>query len=125
MAQRRQTVLVVDDERSVRQLVVNVLRGHGLNVLEAADGPRAVDIAREHPSDITLLLTDIVLPGLNGKELARVLKDANPDMEVVFMSGYEEDELEEKGIVGVDDAYITKPFTADVLKLMVDGALDS
>lgn len=123
MTKKRQTVLVVDDERSVRQLAVNVLREHGFNVLEAADGSRAIEIARDHPTEIALLLTDVVLPGLNGEELARILKGSNPELQVVFMSGYEEDELEGRGIGGIGAAYITKPFTADVLTLMVDGAL--
>lgn len=123
VAQRRQTVLVVDDERSVRQLVVNVLREAGFHVLDAADGSRAMEIAREHPTDIALLLTDVVLPGINGVELARILKGSDPELQVVFMSGYEEDELEGRGIAGVGAAYVTKPFSADVLTLMVDGAL--
>lgn len=123
MARRRQTVLVVDDERSIRQLVVNVLRQNGFNVLEAADGSRAIEIARKHPSEITLLLTDLVLPGINGEELARVLRTSNPELHVVFMSGYAEDELEGRGIGGVGTAYISKPFSGDVLALMIRGAL--
>ena len=123
MARRRQTVLVVDDERSIRQLVGNVLRQHDFNVLEAADGSRAIEIARKHPSEITLLLTDLVLPGINGEELGRILKTSNPELHVVFMSGYAEDELAGRGIAGVGSAYITKPFSGDVLTLMIHGVL--
>ena len=123
MATKRQTVLVVDDERSIRQLVVNVLRQHGFDVLEAPDGPRAIELAREHPAEIALLLTDLVLPGISGEELARVLKTSIPGLNVVFMSGYEEDELKGRGIGGVGAAYISKPFSGDVLTLMIRGAL--
>ena len=123
MADDMTTVLVVDDQRSVRQLVVNVLRQRGFNVLAAADGPRAIEIAQEHRTDISLLLTDVVLPGINGEELAGLLRGSNPGMQVVYMSGYEEEELASRGIGGVGAAYISKPFTADVLTLMVEGAL--
>lgn len=123
MAKHKGTVLVVDDERSVRQLVVNVLRRQGYKVLVAADGSRAIEIARADDAKVDLLLTDVVLPGINGKELAQVLQASNSELQVVYMSGYEEDELAGKGIA-VGAAYITKPFTAEVLTLMVEGALD-
>ena len=123
MRDRRETVLVVDDERSVRQLAVNVLRAEGFTVLEAADGSRAMEVVREHPAEIALLLTDVVLPGINGADLARILTGSDEELRVVFMSGYAEEELAERGIVDVGGTVISKPFTADILKLMVDAAL--
>ena len=122
MTEHSGTVLVVDDERSVRQLAVNILRRQDFKVLEAADGKGAIEIVRSG-ANVDLLLVDVVLPGINGAELAKILRDSNPDLKVVFMSGYEEEELTRKGIGGVGAAYITKPFTADVLILMVEGAL--
>lgn len=123
MNEKRGTVLVVDDQRSVRQLAANVLRQRGFAVLEAADASCAMEIASSTDVDIGLLLTDVVLPGMNGEELARALQADNPELRVVFMSGYEEDEITGRGIGGVGAAYITKPFTPDVLTLMVRGAL--
>ena len=124
MPKRPTKVLVVDDERSVRQLVANVLRREGYRVYEAADGKAAVEIVRDTGTDIDLLLTDVVLPGMNGAELAEVLQTTTPDMRTIFMSGYEEDELAERGIGRIGAAYITKPFTPEVLTLVVEGALE-
>ena len=123
MSSQPTKVLVVDDERSVRQLVANVLRQEGYRVYEAADGKAAIEIVRDTGTDIDLLLADVVLPGMNGAELAEVLHATNPDMRTIFMSGYQEDELAERGIGRVGGAYITKPFTAEVLTLVVEGAL--
>ncbi|MFO7894568.1 MAG: response regulator [Longimicrobiales bacterium] len=123
MKEHKGTVLVVEDQRSVRQLAVNVLRQHGYRVLEAPDGSRAMEIASSEGAHLELLLTDVVLPGINGEELARILRAEHPDLRVIFMSGYEEDELTGRGIGGVGAAYITKPFTADVLTMMVAGAM--
>ena len=124
MSKHAVKVLVVDDERSVRQLVANVLRREGYRVYEAADGKAAVEIVRDTGTDIELLLTDVVLPGMNGAELAEVLRATNPDMRTIFMSGYEEDELAERGIGRVGAAYITKPFTSEVITHVVEGALE-
>lgn len=123
MKEHKRTVLVVEDQRSVRQLAVNVLRQQGYRVLEASDGSRAIEIASSEGAHLELLLTDVVLPGINGEELARILKAEHSDLRVIFMSGYEEDELTGRGIGGVGAAYITKPFTADVLTMMVEGAM--
>lgn len=123
MKEHKGTVLVVEDQRSVRQLAVNVLRQQGYRVLDAPDGSRAMEIANSEGANLGLLLTDVVLPGINGEELARILKAEHPDLRVIFMSGYEEDELTGRGIGGVGAAYVTKPFTADVLTMMVEGAM--
>ncbi len=74
-------------------------------------------------ADVDLLLADLMLPGMNGAELADVLRATQPDMRVIFMSGYEQDEIEARGIGSVGAGYVTKPFTADVLVMMVEGAL--
>jgi CheY-like chemotaxis protein len=116
-------VLVVDDEAAVRHFAVKVLKRRGFTVLEAVSGPAAIEMAGAARGKVRLLLTDIVLPGLNGDEVARQLQGENPDLKVMFMSGYEEKELQDMGVAGVGAAYITKPFTADVLTLMVEGAL--
>ena len=120
---QRGVVLVVDDQASVREFAARVLKRRGYTVLEAVSGPAAVEMAEAARGRVRLLLTDVVLPGMTGDELARTLQASNPDLRVVFMSGYEEEELSNRGIESVGTAYITKPFNADVLTLMVDGAL--
>lgn len=120
----RQTVLVVDDDASVRVLVSRILRREGYEVREAADGERALELARSAPEGVDLLLTDVVLPGMSGPALAAELRSRMPDLRVVFISGFGEEEIESRGIGDVGAAYITKPFTADVLTLMVRGALN-
>lgn len=123
MATYKGVVLVVDDEAPVRELAAKILKRRGYLVLEAVDGPAAVEMAEAAGGKVQLLLTDVVLPGMSGDELAGTLREQNPDLRVVFMSGYEEQELSERGIDSVGAAYITKPFDADVLALMVEGAL--
>lgn len=120
-AQGRTTVLVVDDDAAVRSLAGRILERSGYTVVEAGDGPSAVAAAED--AEVGLLLTDVVLPGVNGAELAGALRERRPDLGVVYMSGYGEAELEGLGIHEVGAAYITKPFTAEILTLMVQGAL--
>lgn len=119
----RGVVLVVDDEPAVCQLAAKVLKRQGFKVLEALDAAGAMEMVEAVRGRIQLLLTDVVLPGMKGDELARTLKAANPDLRVVFMSGYGEDELDGLGVGVVGGAYMTKPFNADVLTLMVEGAI--
>ena len=116
------TVLLVEDEAPVRGLAARILRRRGYTVIEAEDGHAGVALATQGRT-IDLLLADVVLPGMRGDELARTLQKVHPGLEVIFMSGYEEADLTDMGVGGVGAAYITKPFTADVLTLMVEGAL--
>ena len=116
-------ILVVDDDGAVRALVARILRREGYDVVEASDAEAALAAAASDPAGIRLLLTDVVLPGVDGAELASRLCARQPDLPVVYMSGYPEDELVTRGIGTVGAAYITKPFTAEVLTLMVRGAL--
>lgn len=118
-----QSVLVVDDDAAVRRLVVSVLGRRGFRVVEAEDGVAALAQAAEQRGDLVLLLTDVIMPGMSGDALAETLRERNPDLRVVFMSGYTEEELEARGIAAVGGAYLTKPFTPDVLSMVVAGAL--
>jgi two-component system cell cycle sensor histidine kinase/response regulator CckA len=122
MAQYRRKVLVVDDDEAVRALAGRVLTREGYEVLEARDGRTALDAARAAGGDL-VLLTDVVLPGMNGAELAAELRSRSPDVPVIYMSGFGELELEALGIHEVGAAYLTKPFTPEVLTLMVEGVV--
>lgn len=111
------TVLVSEDEPMVRRLVVNVLERHGHRVLATQDGREALAVARSHEGDIDLLITDVVMPRIDGIELARALRDSRP-VRVLFISGYHElaHEL-------ADEQLLQKPFTAHQLARAVDAAL--
>lgn len=116
-------VLVVEDEPRVRQLVAKVLRRRGFVVLEAEDAEAAIRLFGDQVADISLLLTDVVMPGMNGRDLADSLTSAHPGLKVIFMSGFGEAELAARGAGEVGAAYITKPFTPEVLSMMVEGVL--
>ena len=117
------TVLVVDDDPAVRRLVTGVLDRAGHRVLQAADGAAALSLAGAESDPVALLLTDVVMPGLSGEAVAERLRDAHPDLRVVYMSGYSEEELEARGVRAVGSAYLTKPFTPEILSMVVRGVL--
>ena len=123
MANAKGKILVVDDDGAVRALVARILRREGYEVVEASDAESALAAVESDPKEIRLLLTDVVLPGVDGAELASRLRTRLPDLPIVYMSGYAEDDLVTRGIGDVGTAYIAKPFTAEVLTLMVRGAL--
>jgi CheY-like chemotaxis protein len=110
-----ETILVVDDEDQVRTLARDILQGAGYRVLEAEDGEQALRIASEHPGIIHILLTDIMMPGINGKELADKLLLARPDTKAIFMSGRAAEVISDAGVLIPVDAFLAKPFTVDRL----------
>ena len=109
------TVLVVEDEDSVRKLTKRMLIGLGFHVMEAAGGTEALDLVREQEQPIDVLLTDVVMPNMSGKQLADQLKLVRPDIKVVFMSGYSNDIMGRHGIESSDLTILTKPFTKEQL----------
>ncbi|MGH7400482.1 MAG: response regulator [Candidatus Rokuibacteriota bacterium] len=108
------TILVVDDDSWVRVLARDVLAADGYRVLEASDGQDAIRVASEHAGPIHLLLTDVVMPGMNGCELAAGLAGLLPGMKVMFMSAYDRDFLVARGLTPTGPV-ITKPFTIEYL----------
>jgi hypothetical protein len=112
-----ETVLVVEDEDAVRKLVVRILKREGYSVLEAPDGAGALEEWERHRGDIDLVLTDVVMPGMSGKELAERL-----GVEPVFMSGYTDDVMLRHGVEGL--RLVQKPFDAQTLLGTIRGALD-
>jgi signal transduction histidine kinase/ActR/RegA family two-component response regulator len=118
---RAETVLVVEDDDDVRALVIDILKDRGYTVLAAADGPKALHFAARHPEPIHLLLTDIVMPYLNGWELAQQIKVVRAETKVLFMTGYSEIAVAHEGAAGLD--VIQKPFTADSLARRVREAI--
>ena len=118
------TILVVDDDPWVRVLVRDVLASDGYRVLEAVDGQDAIRVAAEHPGPIHLLLSDVVMPGMNGCDLAAGLVALLPGLKVVYMSAYDRDYLVASGL-SLAGPVLTKPFTPEYLCRRVRMTLDS
>jgi two-component system, cell cycle sensor histidine kinase and response regulator CckA len=108
------TILVAEDEAAVRALVEHVLRTAGFKVVAAVDGREALDLAGGLPK-IDLLLTDVMMPRLNGPELAAALREWRPDQRVLFMSGFTNDSLGERGVISPDVELLPKPFAPNEL----------
>jgi CheY-like chemotaxis protein/anti-sigma regulatory factor (Ser/Thr protein kinase) len=118
-----QTILVAEDEPTVRELVRSALARAGYRVLAARDGEEAMVRAAAHDGRIDLLLTDVVMPNVNGRELARRFRAARPDARVLFMSGYAADVIADEGALNGDAELLVKPFTPEELEARVRAAL--
>jgi two-component system, cell cycle sensor histidine kinase and response regulator CckA len=116
------TVLLVDDEPDVRKLVGRILLRQGYTLLEASDGDEATYVAQRHGGPIHLLLTDIVMPRMSGRDLAEQLAPMRPEMRVLFMSGRMEDSTVQN-LANLTTAFIPKPFTPDALITKVRDVL--
>jgi PAS domain S-box-containing protein len=110
-----ETVLVVEDQEEVRSYAVHVLKAYGYQVLAAHDGPSALTAAETHPGPIHVLLTDVVLPGMNGKQLADRLTGLRPELKVLYTSGYTRDVIAHRGVLDADVAYLAKPYSPEAL----------
>ena len=121
---REALILVAEDDALVRQVVVTVLKRAGYRVLEAAHPHQALALARDHDGPIDLLLTDVVMPMMNGNELARQLCSQRPGLAVLCMSGYSDDAILQRGLSGVELPLLTKPVTPEQLLKAVGQALN-
>lgn len=120
-----ETILVVEDEEAVRNFVGAVLRSQGYRVLEAANGDAALALCDRDPAPIDLLLTDVVMPGMNGRVLAERFAVLRPGAGLLYMSGYTEDEALQRGVQSLGDAFLAKPFSASALAEAIRTALDA
>lgn len=121
----RGTILVVEDEPALRSLAVRILRGSGYHVLSAGDGDEALGVLRASPHPVHLLLTDVVMPGMNGRELADRVLAEHPGIKVLFTSGYTDDEIIRHGVLDRAREFIPKPYTIDTLTARVRSILDA
>jgi PAS domain S-box-containing protein len=119
MEGRPGTVLVVEDEEGVRDLVHRVLEEQGHQVLDAPDGERAFSMLDEFGLELDLVLSDIVVPGIGAGELDRKIRQLRPDLPVVYMSGYSRDEMVDRGLIDPDRPFLQKPFTGEELSDLV------
>jgi len=115
-------VLLVDDELAVRKLVARILARRGYTVLEAENGEDALRVAGEHGAPIDLVLTDLVMPGMGGAEVATQLRLLWPRMRVIYMSGYGEEDLSTHGVTA-PAMFLSKPFRPDDVVAKVGEAL--
>ncbi len=120
-----ETILVAEDEDGVRQFAAETLRERGYQVLEAADGRTALEMAEHHPGPIHLLLTDVVMPQLNGWELGRELAARRPQTKVLYMTGYTEITARHDGSIEPGEFLLQKPFTPLTLARRVRDVLDA
>jgi PAS domain S-box-containing protein len=118
-----ETILLVEDEAEVRRLVERLLRMHGYAVLAAASPAEAIASAKG-AGRIDLLVTDVIMPGMNGREMARLLAAERPRMRVLYMSGYTDAAIAQQGILPPGQAFLSKPFTPDLLARKVREVLD-
>jgi len=116
--------LVVEDDPGVRQLVCRILRIHGYAVESSNDPVEAVAIARRREDPIHLLITDVVMPQIDGRELARQISEIHPGVRVLFMSGYTHDIIARRGVLKKGLHLIEKPFTVNELLQKVREVLD-
>jgi len=120
-----ETVLVVEDDRTVRLLAGEMLRLNGYTVLQARDGPEALDLVHRHGRPIHLLLTDVVMPEMSGRQLAGGVAAIQPGIRVLYMSGYTDGVIGHHGVLDAGVAYLQKPFTAEFLARKVREVLDA
>jgi PAS domain S-box-containing protein len=120
-----ETVLVAEDEPSVRALACRILSARGYNVLEAPNGKQALNIAQEYAGKINLVLTDVVMPEMGGRELVSQLEAIQPGIKALYVSGYTGDAIVHHGILDPSLAFLQKPFTIDSLACKVREVMDA
>ena len=118
-----ETVLLVEDEDSVRELVRETLQSKGYTVMEACDGINGMKVAETHDGKIDILITDVVMPGMSGRELAQRVSASRPTIKVLYLSGYTEDAIIHEGVLDPGTAFLQKPFTLQALARKVRDVL--
>ncbi len=119
-----ETILLVEDDETLRELTHEVLDGYGYHVLDAANSDEALSISERYEKTIHLLLTDVVMPGMSGRDVADRLAELRPEIKVLFMSGYTDDAIVHHGVLDADASFIEKPFAPDALARKVRDVLD-
>ena len=119
-----ETVLLVEDESSLRELARDFLEQNGYLVLDANGPAEALQVAEQHIGTIHLLLTDVVMPGINGRQLAEYLSTSRPYMKVIYMSGYTDDAIVNLGVLEHGINFLGKPFAREALLRKVSDVLE-
>ena len=119
-----EVVLVVEDEESVRTMLARQLQSEGYEVLQAEDGREALDLIERRSGAVDLVITDVAMPAMNGRELGARLKKERPRLPVLYISGYADDEMVRRGLIDPNNPFLSKPFTPEVLAAKVRLLLD-
>jgi PAS domain S-box-containing protein len=120
-----ETVLLVEDEASLRDLLRATLEANGYTVLVARDGFEALKAATAHAGAIHIMVTDVIMPGMNGPRTAELVAPARPQMKILYISGYSDESVTQHGLIGPGRAFLSKPFGAETLLRAVRQALDA
>jgi two-component system cell cycle sensor histidine kinase/response regulator CckA len=120
-----QTVLLVEDEEGVRDFAARALTMRGYKVLQASSGDEALELLRQHEGVLDLLVTDVLMPGMDGPTLAKTVRGLNPTLKVLFISGYPDDKLQNTGDRPEDFHFLAKPFSLKQLTSKVKDVLES
>ena len=120
-----ESILLMEDEQSVRELIAEALQAQGYNVLVAGNGQEALALAAPANCCVDLMITDVVMPGMSGRELATRMAQSRPGMRVLYLSGYTEDAIVHHGVLDPGTAFLQKPFSLDALACKVREILDT
>ncbi|HLM61287.1 MAG TPA: response regulator, partial [Pyrinomonadaceae bacterium] len=120
-----ETILLVEDEEMVRRLTKQILEECGYTVIEAGNGLEALKICEQSDFSFDLLMTDVVMPEIGGRELSEILKSKLPDLRVLFTSGYTDDAIVRHGVIEINSNFIQKPFSPEMLASKVREILDN
>ena len=120
-----ETILIVEDEEPLRRVAIRTLRDLGYSLLQASDGVEALAVLSEHPGTVDLLLTDVVMPRMDGRELAEAMQAMNPELRVLYTSGYTDDAVVRHGIKSAEVAFLAKPYDSRSLQRKVREVLDA
>jgi CheY-like chemotaxis protein len=120
-----ETILLVEDDKAVRAMTRLALQTNGYTVLEAGDGGEAICICEQYPEAIHLLVSDVVMPQMGGRQLAEQLTALHPEMRLLFASGYTDDAVVRHGVLQAEVQFLQKPFSIDALHRKVRDVLDS
>jgi two-component system cell cycle sensor histidine kinase/response regulator CckA len=119
-----ETILLVEDEEAVRTMVSKILQNKGYTVLEARHGNEAIEVSERYEGSINLMVTDVIMPQMSGRELAERMASMRPEMHVLYMSGYPDNTIVQHGVLEPGTAFLQKPFTINALELKVREILD-
>ena len=119
-----ETVVVAEDDDGVRELTFDILQKHGYRVITASNTGELFQALHDYDGSVDMLLTDVIMPGMNGRELFEKLKSSYPELKVIFMSGYTDDVIAHHGILEEGMHFIQKPFSINLLTDKVRSVLD-
>lgn len=115
ISDKKRTILLVEDQEMVQDLVTEILEDEGFKIITACNGVNALEVAKSHEGTIDLMLTDVIMPEMNGRDLAAKMHEDKPDLKILFMSGYTGEEMRNRGVLEPGTNFIQKPFTPDSL----------